>query len=173
MLTGLWRFVGLTCLVLAAAGCDSVDIVGVTPTGAATAPFVNRGGLVQRDFFAVHPAFLVPRFVAQPFCPSVPPFFTDFTLFVHGDPFVETTLGEIRMTFVDRSGLRAPELTLPNTILTRRFGSLLIPAGGTRQFPLDAGFGCTTGRFGTLHLLVTTLRRGGHHSSGLVTVPVG
>ncbi len=173
MRTSLWRFVGLACLALAAAGCDSMDVAGVTPTAATRAPFVNRGGLVQPELFVVHPSFLVPRFVAQPFCPSVPPFIADFTLLLHGDRHVETRLSEIRMTFVDRSGIHAPAITLPNDALSRRFGSLSIPAGGTRRFPLDAAFGCTTGRFGALQILVLTTGRGGHRSSGLVTVPVG
>ena len=174
MLTGLWRFVPLTCLALAAAACESVDIAGPTPASmpATAAPFVNRGGLAQPDVFAIHPSFLVPRAIAQPFCPSLPPFAADFTLLVRGDRLAATTLAEVRMTFVDRAGLRAPAIVLPGPSLGRRFGSLAIPAGSARRFPLSAPFGCTTGRFGTLHVLVSTAKRGGHLSSALVTVPV-
>lgn len=173
MRTSLWRFVGSACLVLATTGCDSLDVVGVPPTAAGTPSIVSRGSFVQHDIFSVHPAFLAPRFVAQPFCPSLPPFAADFTLLVRGDRIVETRLSEVRMTFVDRSGIHAPAITLPTPALSSRFGSLAIPAGGTRRFPLSVPFGCTTGRFGTLHILVFSAKRDGHLSQGVVTVPVG
>lgn len=172
MLTGLWRVVALASLALATAACDSMEIVGTTPTALGGAPIVNRGSFAPPRLFAVQPAFLVARRIAQPFCPALPPFAADFALLVRGDPRVDTSLAEIRMTFVDRSGIHAPALTLPSAVLIGRFGSLSIPAGGTRRFPLVATFGCGTAPFGTLHVLVVTSTRGGILSSGGITVPV-
>jgi hypothetical protein len=172
MSIALWRIVALASLVGAAAACDSMEVVGTSPTSLAGAAVVNRGSFVQPDLVAIHPAFLVPTRIAQPVCPTFPPFAASFVLLVRADPRVDTSLDLIKMTFVDRSGIRAPELSLPSASLANRFGSLSIAAGGTRRFPLVATFGCGTGPVGNLQIVVFTRTRDGRISSGGVTVPV-
>jgi hypothetical protein len=172
MLSGIRRSVALAFLALAATACESMEMTGTSPTALRGPVAVNRGGLAGPDLFAVDPAFLVPTRVAQPVCPAVPPFAANFVLLVRGDGRLDSTLTQIRMTFVDRSGMAAPAITLPNTILTREFGSLSIPAGGARRFPLTATFGCATAPFGSLHIVVFTQTSDGRIGSGGLTVPV-
>jgi hypothetical protein len=101
-------------------------------------------------------------------CPASPPFTALVNLSVRaGD--VRVTVVEISLLFVDASGVRAPQVTLPAPVMTTQFGSALIEARSSRTFPLTLGLGCGTAPRGTVTVIVVTRDAGGRVTTGQVS----
>ena len=86
-------------------------------------------------------------------CPSFHPFKVSTSLVVRADGGFRLT--EIGMSFVDRTGTRGPQVTLPAPVPTRQFGSELTDARTAWTFPLDFAYGCGTDRHGTIVIFAT------------------
>jgi hypothetical protein len=113
---------------------------------------IGRGGFsigLDRDRFT-------PELVGNPFCPVFPPFLVPFNVTVGADEGFAVSLTEVRMRFVDTSGVQMPQVTMPAPVLTTQFGSTLVEARRTRSFPFLFRFGCDTARAGTLVVIVRT-----------------
>ncbi len=109
------------------------------------------------------------RFVS---CPTSPPFSAVINVLVRaGD--VRITVVEISAQFVDSSGSRLPQVTLPGPVPTAQFGSALIEARGTQTFPLTLGLGCGVGTRGTVTVIVFTRDDGGRMTTGKLSAVVG
>jgi hypothetical protein len=85
-------------------------------------------------------------------CPEIQPFVGSLSINVVSDPGI--TVREVRLRFTDSAGLTAPQITLPAPVPTTQFGSTLEAARNV--FPFSFGFGCSTGRTGTLVVVVVT-----------------
>ncbi len=148
-------FVSL-CLLIA--GCRDTEVhVAATGPGALE-PFPLT------SFASIHPAFLTPQLIGGGVCPIVQPLRAIINLSLHADADVTLQLTEVRLQFFDSLGISAPPVTLPAPVLTRQFGTALVHARSSRLFPLDFGFGCGTGRRGTIVVLVRY--RDGHGRDG-------
>jgi hypothetical protein len=121
------------------------------PANPGAPSLVGRGGLS----IGLDRSRLTPELAGNPICPAFPPFLVPFHVTVGADAgFVSLT--EVRMRFVDTSGVQMPQVTLPAPVLTTQFGSTLVAARRTRSFPFSFRFGCDTARAGTLVVIVGT-----------------
>jgi len=132
--------------LIVAMGCNGTERGVLDPTPLGTGPTTSSA--------RINPSFLGVQPVAQPFCPSVPPFVGSLSLEVQASGHVDVLLNEVRMTFIDSFGITAPPVTLPAPALTRQFGSTLIEARSQRAFPFTFPIGCFTRRAGTLVIVV-------------------
>ena len=134
--------------VLLGYGCDTDDAridqrIGVGPSKV-DAPFVNVLDSVS------FPASIEPLVVSGALCPGIPPFLAPLSVAFHGDGQSGLSLSQVRMEFVDRTGLLGPSMTIPTPQLIDRFGSVGLPAFGTREFGFSFPFGCAGVPTGTL-----------------------
>lgn len=136
-------------LISLSAACEShtstmPTAVQVTQTGSgASAASISAAASVpvQHSVFSV--------------CPVSPPFFATVPIVVTAGN-VNLFLTGISFEFTDRNGARAPQVTLPAPIPTVEFGSALVEARRSRNFPVDFRFGCGTLGAGTISMRVRT-----------------
>ena len=142
-------------------GCSDSDD-GLAPTG----PVALRAG-TSTTFASIQPSVVSGRPTGLGGCPQVQPLRALLNLNVRADD-VDLLLREIRLQFFDTGGLAAPTVTLPAPVMTTQFGTALVQARSARSFALDFGFGCGTGRLGTIVVVVLAQDgRGRDHSSKL------
>jgi hypothetical protein len=157
------KLTAVASLVLAAlllTSCGDTE-VGVMATGPTT--------VVQPASFGAAPTTVFAQPVLNPFCPAVPPFRGLLNLSVRAGT-LRLFINEIRLQFVDITGTRMPQITLPAPVMTTQFGSALVEARQTRVFPLSFGLGCLTGRQGTMTVIVITRDQNGVPGSGQISV---
>ena len=146
----------LVFLALSTAGCDSdrktLLLNGGPPLVFPTSlsdPF-GVGGV------AVQPALIQAQRVSASVCPGIPPFLAPFNVVARGDGRPDVFLSDVQMQFVDPFGVRAGAMVIGSPELATRFGSTIIPAFGTREFPFSFGFGCSSVSTGTLTVVLLT-----------------
>jgi len=149
--------------LLTAACADSDKENPVKPTGpvSETVPAVHVTGST----------LVTPHSVANPFCPSVPPFFAAFDLVVRARER-DLVLEHVRAEFVDVFGTPGPPAMIPQPMVVPPFGSTTISAGSSRTFPMHVPFGCGTVASGTLTVVVVARDRFGSPSSSKVVLTV-
>ena len=146
--------------------CSDTDArVSVT-----TPTTVVQSGFQVPSFNAAESTIFARPF-GNPFCPAFPPFTAVLPLSVRAGT-VGLLVTEISLLFVDTSGIRMPQVTLPAPVLTTQFGSALVQARQTRLFPLSLGLGCGFGTRGTLTVVVVTRDDNGQMNTGQVTAMV-
>jgi hypothetical protein len=105
-------------------------------------------------------------------CPTLPPFSAPIGLVVRANRDLKVLVTAVRMRFTDASNIPMPQVTLAAPQLTRQFGTNLVQARSSRTFPLKLGFGCGTGRSGTVTIAIDTEDEQGRRESGQVSVSV-
>jgi hypothetical protein len=141
------------CLIVAlcvASGCTEsegrLEVSRPTGFGISTAPFVG-----------VNTSVVTAQSVIDPLCPGIPPFVANINLTIGSTGDFGVSVRSVRMQFVDfRTGLSAPQVTLPAPIPIAQAGSTLVQARDQRTFPFVFPFGCGTGRRGTIVIIVDT-----------------
>ena len=81
-------------------------------------------------------------------------------------------LHDMQLQFFDIAGVRGGSRSITSSELTTLFGSTLIPASGTRTFPVSLPFGCVGGQTGTLFIQVVAVDTSGRQDVGSVRVNV-
>jgi len=154
----------IVAATLFAASCSDTD-TPLDPNAPTTVHVVQVG-------IGLSPSTLVAQSVAHPICPSVPPFTTTLNLLVRNDGNVRLFVSTIRLRFVDRFGMQAPQVTLPAPVPTTQFGSALIDARDSRAFAIPFQFGCGTTRAGRITVFVDMRDDRGMTQSRQATVDV-
>lgn len=106
------------------------------------------------------------------FCPSISPFNVPIVVLVQPSGPASVIVTEMRLQFVDTTGARMPQVTLPAPMPTAQFGTALADSRGAQAFPVTVGIGCGTGHAGTLSIFVDTRDALGRRGSGQTTVIV-
>lgn len=150
--------------LLFAGACDGTEPGVLDPTPLGTGPTTSMLG-VQTSLVTV-------QSIAQPFCPTIPPFLGSLDLNVQATGAMDVRLTQVQLLFTDSVGLTAPAVTLPAPALTRQFGSTLVEARSQRAFPLTFPFGCGTRRTGTLVVVVVVTDEDGREQSAEVRATV-
>ena len=125
------------------AACDDDHHVRVTASVVGPTPFERRapfGGPVfaGATFFPTTLAFTtVPIFN----CPTIAPFFSTVTLVIDARSGPDVFVDVVVFDFVDRFGLRSP-VTFTRADLDGLFGTTLVVANTSRNFPFTPRFGC-------------------------------
>src|ERR1700740_1032756 len=137
------------CVCLAALssyGCDDGNATSAGPSTVRAqtvqdeARFVNRLETVPNQITAVA--------VPAAFCPFVTPFLAPVNVVVSANSS-DLFLQDMQLQFFDIAGVRGGSLSINSSDLVPRFPSMLIPAFGTRTFPVSVPFGCVGGQTGT------------------------
>jgi hypothetical protein len=120
-----------------------------------TGPSSETGGstLVTEPAMNLTSTSLTAQLSGRTPCPLFHPFLASTNLVVRADGGFRLT--EIAMSFRDRLGHTGPQVTLPAPVPIQQFGTELTNARRTVTFPLNYGFGCGTGRSGTIVIIVT------------------
>ena len=105
-------------------------------------------------------------------CPTISPFSVPIVVVVQSNSPDALVVTEMRLQFVDSSGARMPQVTLPAPLPTTQFGTALAEARAAQSFPFTLGIGCTTGHIGNLVIVVDTRDALGRRGSGQTTVMV-
>jgi hypothetical protein len=113
-----------------------------------------------------------PQPVGNPSCPSVAPFNVSFGVIVRGSVSSDVVITSLRTVFVDTSGRRGQEVTLPMIPVTLPAPGPTLQFGSARTFPVTLGIGCGTGPRGTVFIVVETSDNTGRHGSDRVSVAV-
>jgi hypothetical protein len=152
----------LVAASVALSACDRGTLVATGPSSQLAA-----GGPLgaSEPSFSIAPTSLVAQLSGRSPCPQFHPFRVSTNLSIRTGEESGFRLTSIDMRFFDRSGLSAPTVTLPAPVPTRQFGTDLINARSFREFPLEFGFGCGTGRFGTIVIIVNGFDDRGHRKS--------
>jgi hypothetical protein len=147
----------LVFVALSTAGCDDSNRKTLLVNGGPPLVFPTRlsdpiglGGVI------VQPALIQAQRVSASVCPGTPPFLAPFNVVLRGDGRPDVFLSDVQMQFVDPFGVRAGAMVIGSPELTTRFGSTIIPAIGTREFPFSFAFGCSRVSTGTLTVAVLT-----------------
>ncbi|MBI2189511.1 MAG: hypothetical protein HYU37_20635 [Acidobacteria bacterium] len=164
-----------SCLLIAAlaiSAChengEALRVNAVGPSlSRPTDGFVNvaRGALVQ-------PPFIDPIVRGGGICPAFPPLLAPFTIVFEGDGRSDRFFSHVQMQFVDRFGIAGGLLTLGRTELATRFGSIALPAFGTRAFPFSFPFGCVGAPTGVLTVIILTADGFGRETLTRLHVPI-
>jgi hypothetical protein len=142
------RLAALTFLAVLAAACGDSDS---RPTLAGPQPLQLAA---TTTFAALQPSTLTSELSRGGACPDSQPFRATAGLRVIGDNDTVLAIDSIRLEFFDQQRNAAPAVTLTAPVLTRQFGSALVEARSSRTFPIGFGFGCSTGRTGTIVVVV-------------------
>lgn len=110
--------------------------------------------------------------VSNFFCPTISPFNVPLVVVVTPSGPSSVIVTEMRLQFVDTSGTRMPQVTLPSPIPTTQFGTDLALSREAQAFPVTLGVGCGTGHTGNLSIFVDTRDALGHRGTGQTTVVV-
>ena len=146
-----------------ATSCSDTD-ARMTATGPTTLA-------MEPASFNVVQSPLSPKPAPFGFCPAFPPATVVVGLSVSAGS-LSLAIVQIDLQFVDTSGIRMPQVTLPAPVLTTQFGSALVAARQTRLFPLSLGLGCGFGQSGTITAVIITRDQNGAMNTGQVTVIV-
>jgi hypothetical protein len=105
-------------------------------------------------------------------CPTLPPvnFRIFVTVFRNGIP--DLAVRHFRIGFLDTSGMRMPQVTVPAPFPIVPFGTALEDTRDRLVFPVDVGIGCDTGTKGTLSVWVDTQDGHGNRRTGHLEVRV-
>lgn len=156
------------CIPLAALssyGCDDGSATRIGPSSVNTdARFVSRSVSVPSEITAVA--------VPGAFCPTISPFLAPLSLVIRADAATDLLLHEVQLQFVDIAGVRGGFRTISGTELTTLFGSSLVPAFGTRTFPVSLPFGCVGARTGTMFIQVVAFDTAGRQDMTSMRVSV-
>lgn len=154
------------CVSLAALssyGCDDGDTTRIGPSSIpADARFVSSSINVANEVTGVA--------VPAAFCPTFSPFFAPVSLVIRADGASPLQLRAMQLQFIDTSGVTGGFRTIDSAELTTLFGSTLVPAFGTRTFPVSVPFGCVGGATGSLFIRVNALDLAGRQ--GMMSVRV-
>ena len=145
----------LVTAVVSSAACDRSMNSNVTGPGSET----GGGALISEPTMNLASTSLTAQLSGRTPCPHFHPFLASTNLVVRADGGFRLT--EIAMSFRDRAGSTGPQVTLPAPVPMQPFGSELETARRTFTFPLNYGFGCGTGRSGTIVIIAT-----GHDGRG-------
>ena len=117
-------------------GTVRANVLGGTTTilRPSGSPFLVDANIVPR-FLPILPVFGFG-------CPLLPPFSTEFDLFVTERSRMDLFLNRATFRFFDGFGIGTSPLDFPPDALSLQFGSRLIPAGTTRSFRFRPQFGC-------------------------------
>ena len=108
------------------------------------------GRIVSSSVSVANEIAIVP--VPAAFCPFTSPFLVPASVVIRADGASDLLLREMQLRFVDLAGVTGAFRTINGTELTTLFGSTLIPAFGTRTFPVSLPIGCVGGSTGTLFI---------------------
>jgi hypothetical protein len=156
------------CVSLAALssyGCDDGTTTRIGPSSVKTdARFVSESVSVPSEVSALA--------VPAAFCPFVSPFLAPVSVAIRAGGASGLQLRSMQLQFVDTLGVRGAFRTIDGAELTNMFGSTLVPAFGSRTFPVSLPFGCVGGATGTLFIQVAALDLSGRQSMTSVRVNV-
>jgi len=140
-------FLCVSLAALSSYGCDNGDATRIGPSSATTdARFVSSSVTVPNEV-AILP-------VPAAFCPFASPFLIPASVVVRAGGATDLQLLEMQLRFVDGAGVTGAFRTFAGPELRTMFGSTLVPAFGTRTFPVSLPFGCVGGTTGTLFIQV-------------------
>ena len=105
-------------------------------------------------------------------CPVISPFSVPIVVVVESDAAAGVVVTQLRMQFVDVSGARMPQVTMPAPLPITQFGSDLAATRAAQAFPVTLGIGCGTGHTGNLLIFVDTRDGLGRVGFGQTTVIV-
>jgi hypothetical protein len=170
------RFASYLPLVLAAAllsfGCDDDETTTGRVRGVGPSPLRPQGFVNVQGAVLVQPTFIQPVATTTALCPAQPSFFAPFTVVFDGDGRSDLAFAGVEAEFVDHFGVVSGLMTLGPNDLSRRFGSTVLPAFGSRAFPFSFPFGCVGRPTGTLNVVVVTTDSRDRQSSTTLRVPV-
>ena len=139
---------------LSSFGCDVGNTTRIGPSSVTPKDrFVSSSITVPNEISALA--------VPAAFCPFASPFLAPASVVVRADGTSDLFLRDMQLRFVDRAGVTGAFRTISSVEMTSLFGSTLVPAFGTRTFPVTLPFGCVGGITGTLFINVTALDRTG------------
>ena len=160
------EFLCVSLAALSSFACDDGNATRIGPSSVQTdARFVSRSVTVTPDLIAAVP-------VPGAFCPAVSPFLLPLSLVIRADGATDLFLREVQMQFFDAAGTRGAFRTINGPELSTLFGSTLIPAFGSRTFPVSLPFGCIGGHTGNLAIQVVAFDRLGVQAMNSLLVPV-
>jgi hypothetical protein len=140
-------FLCISVAALSSYGCDDGTTTRIGPSGVNTKTdgrFVSTSVTVPTEVAALP--------VPAAFCPFVSPFLAPASVAVRAGGATDLQLLEMQLRFVDIAGVTGAVRTIAGPELTNMFGSTLVPAFGTRTFPVTLPFGCVGGTTGTLFI---------------------
>lgn len=159
----------IPCIVLAALSsyaCDDGNVTRIGPTPVnARSRFVNAA-------VAVRPFEISPVIVPGGLCPTVPPLLAPVNVVISADRTTDLQLRQVQLQFVDATGTIGGFRSFDDLALTGLFGSTVIPALGTRTFPLSLPFGCVGGLTGALSVTAITSDMLGRDRRTTMQVPI-
>jgi hypothetical protein len=103
---------------------------------------------------SVIPTEVTALAVPASFCPFGSPFLAPVTLVIHAGGPTDLRFDGLQGQFFGSEGTQGPITEINSVQLSNMFGSTIIPAFGTRSFPVSFPFGCVGGQTGTLFLQV-------------------
>ena len=158
-------FICISLAALSSFGCDDGTTTRIGPTGVKPdARFVSSSVTVPNE------VGILP--VPAAFCPFASPFLIPASVVVRADGATDLQLRQMQLRFVDMAGVTGAFRMINGAELTTLFGSTLIPAFGTRTFPVTLPFGCVGGTSGTLFIEVTALDLAGRQNLSSVQVHI-
>jgi hypothetical protein len=150
----------LTLSVALAASSACLVIVSTGPSA-----------LLAPPALLLRPTHLAPIPGPSGACPFVQPFTARVIVVFGDDGDHDLELDEVRMRFVDRSGVEGESGVFNQRLLRDRFGSVVL-RDHREGFAFAFGFGCVSAATGTIFVSVRLRDRGGrtHDASGSVRV---
>jgi hypothetical protein len=158
-------------ILLASFGCDDSGIRRPGSIVAGSSSLTGPTAFLSSPFL-VHPSFLDPLLIRGAVCPTRPPLLAPLNLGFQGDGRSSLFLSSVHMQFVDRTGVTGGSMIFGQPDLVQRFGSIALPASGTRVFPFEFPFGCVGLSTGTLTVVVVAGNSFGRESRTTLRVPV-
>jgi hypothetical protein len=156
----------LVFTALSSYACDDGNVTRINPTRVdSNARFVNAAVAVRQ--FEISPVT-----VSGGLCPTVPPLLAPVDLVISADRTTDLRLRQVQLQFVDRFGTIGGFRSLDALDLAGLFGTTVVPALGTRTFPLSLPFGCVGAQIGALNVTVTASDVLGRESRTALQVPV-
>ncbi len=141
------QFLCVSLAALSSYGCDDGNTTRIGPSNVNTdARFVSSSVTVPNE------VGILP--VPAAFCPFASPFLIPASVVVRAGGPTDLQLLEMQLRFVDVAGVTGAFRTFAGPELRTMFGSTLVPAFGTRTFPVSLPFGCVGGTTGTLFIQV-------------------
>ncbi|HEY3160622.1 MAG TPA: hypothetical protein VGJ78_16770 [Vicinamibacterales bacterium] len=143
-------FLCISLAALSSFACDDGTTTRIGPSGVKTdARYISSSVTVANEIAAVP--------VPAAFCPFTSPFLLPASVVVRADRGTDLQLRQMQFRFIDIAGVTGAVRTIDGAELMTLFGSTLIPAFGTRTFPVTLPFGCVGGTTGTLFIQVAAL----------------
>ena len=162
-------FLCISLATLSSYGCDDGNAMSAAPSTVRAQTVQNEARFVNRLDSVPHEISAVA--VPAAFCPFVSPFLAPVNVVVSANSS-DLFLQDMQLQFFDIAGVRGGSRTINSSELLTLFPSMLIPAFGTRTFPVSVPFGCVGGQTGTLFIRVVTVDTSGRQDVGSVRVNV-